>query len=112
MIEQQHNAEQTLSDLQLEIEQLTGEKRENVDPDRYAIFRESLSMLTPKEREVFDLYMDGHNAKEIQTLLIISENTLKYHNRNLYSKLGISTRKELLQFSVILRHEQERENAK
>jgi len=111
LIAQRRMEERAVSGLQLEIEQLTGEKRENVDPDRYRIFRENLSMLTPREREVFDLYMDGHHAREIRTLLHISENTLKYHNRNLYSKLGISTRKELLQFSVILRHEQERGDA-
>ena len=27
----------------------------------------------------------------------IKETTLKYHNRNLYGKLGVSTRKELLE---------------
>ena len=29
--------------------------------------------------------------------LNIKESTLKYHNRNLYGKLGVSTRKELLE---------------
>ena len=28
--------------------------------------------------------------------LSIKENTLKFHNKNLYSKLGVSSRKELL----------------
>ena len=28
--------------------------------------------------------------------LDITENTLKYHNRNIYSKLGVSSRKEML----------------
>lgn len=111
LIGRQRKAEQEARGLRLEIEQLTGEKRESADPDRYAVFRENLSALTPKEREVFDLYADGRNAKEIQSLLSITENTLKYHNRNLYSKLGISTRRELLQFTVMLRHDQEREDA-
>ena len=29
--------------------------------------------------------------------LNIKENTLKFHNKNLYSKLGVSSRKQLLE---------------
>ena len=31
--------------------------------------------------------------------LSIKENTLKYHNKNIYSKLGISSRKQLLEIA-------------
>ncbi len=30
------------------------------------------------------------------TALNIKENTLKYHNKNLYSKLGVCSRKQLI----------------
>ena len=33
----------------------------------------------------------------------IKENTLKYHNRNIYSKLGVSSRKQLLQIAAAAR---------
>ena len=91
--------------LEQEIVRLAGQKREEVDPDSYAHFRASLNTLTPKEREVFDLYLAGHNGPEIISALGISENTLKYHNRNLYSKLGVSSRRELLQNIILLRHD-------
>lgn len=35
--------------------------------------------------------------KEVTNRLNITENTLKYHNKNIYGKLGIKSRKELLQ---------------
>ena len=31
--------------------------------------------------------------------LDIKENTLKYHNKNMYGKLGVKSRKELMQFA-------------
>jgi DNA-binding CsgD family transcriptional regulator len=39
----------------------------------------------------------GFTTKEIMVNMNIKESTLKYHNRNLYGKLGVSTRKELLE---------------
>ena len=33
----------------------------------------------------------------------IKESTLKYHNRNLYGKLGVSSRKELLEIHKHIR---------
>jgi len=35
----------------------------------------------------------------------IKENTLKYHNKNIYSKLGISSRKQLLAMAEMLTQE-------
>ena len=56
-----------------------------------------VNLLTPTERQVFDYYAAGMAGKEVQAAMHITENTLKYHNRNLYSKLNVSSRKELLQ---------------
>ena len=53
--------------------------------------------LTPTEKIIFDAYLNYMTTKEIMALLNIKENTLKYHNRNLYQKLGVSSRKELLE---------------
>ena len=60
-----------------------------------ASFTESLSTLTPKEGEIYRCYLAGMTTKEIMAQLSITENTLKYHNKNLYAKLGVSSRKEL-----------------
>lgn len=59
-------------------------------------FASLLPSLTRTERVIYDLYTGGKRSREILELLSITENTLKYHNRNIYSKLGISSRKELL----------------
>lgn len=58
-------------------------------------FSRSLSTLTPKEGEIYRCYLAGMTTKEIMAQLSITENTLKYHNKNLYAKLGVSSRKEL-----------------
>lgn len=59
-------------------------------------FHAQLPCLTPTERVIYDLYLDGKGTKEILQELNITENTLKYHNKNIYSKLGIKSRKQLL----------------
>ncbi len=92
-------------DAMTELSRLTDKKRKEVDPDDYEQFCKNLKTLTVKEREIFDLYLAGKSAKDILELLCISENTLKYHNRNIYGKLGVSSRKELLLYATLLTQE-------
>ena len=68
-----------------------------IDEDSYNMFVNNLSQLTAKERAIFDLYLAGLVPKEVTVKLGITENTLKYHNKNIYGKLGVKSRKELLQ---------------
>lgn len=75
---------------------------QEVNQEAYALFCSNLCTLTPKEREVFDLYLQGRKGKEIQEILNISQNTLKYHNKNIYDKLGVSSRKELLKYATLM----------
>ena len=58
-----------------------------------------LYTLTPTESHIYKLYIEGKKTKDVMAELGITENTLKFHNRNLYSKLGVSTRKELIEVS-------------
>lgn len=58
-------------------------------------FSEGLSELTPTEQLVYQLHLEGRSTREILEQLNIKENTLKYHNKNLYGKLGVSSRKQL-----------------
>lgn len=71
------------------------------DPDECAHFSESLNTLTPREREIFELYLQGKTGKDIQSLLNINQNTIKYHNKNIYDKLGVHSRKELLKYAAL-----------
>lgn len=80
---------------------------QEIDPEACAFFRNNLGRLTPKEHEIFDLYLEGKTGKEIQEILGITPNTIKYHNRNIYDKLGICSRKELLKYATLMAKEKE-----
>ena len=67
------------------------------EPAKIESFMFGLNNLTPTEKAVFEAHTARLTSKEIMEKLNIKENTLKYHNRNLYSKLGVSSKKELLE---------------
>lgn len=67
------------------------------DPEAIERFREGLVELTPKERELYECYVAGMTTDVIMEKLAIKENTLKFHSRNLYSKLGVKSRKQLME---------------
>jgi len=73
--------------------------RETATDEQLAAFRAGVDMLTPKEREIYSCYLAGLTTAQIMEQLNIKENTLKFHNKNLYSKLGVSSRKQLLEMS-------------
>jgi len=66
---------------------------------QYAFFEASLAELTPTEKLIYGFYTEGKTTKEVLSLLNIKENTLKYHNKNIYSKLGVSSKKQLLEIA-------------
>ncbi len=57
--------------------------------------------LTEREQDVLQLILSGKSNKEIAANLSISENTVKTHVRNIFSKYDISSRAELI--STLLR---------
>lgn len=84
-----------------EIAQLAKDHKKEIVLEDYEFFLCNLRTLTPSEYRIYELYLSGKNAKQIVELLNITENTLKYHNKNIYSKLGISSRKQLLQYATL-----------
>lgn len=60
---------------------------------------EQLPRLTPSERAIYECYLAGKSTKEVLKEMNILENTLKFHNKNLYSKLGVSSRKQLIEYA-------------
>ncbi|MBR2723897.1 MAG: hypothetical protein IKB72_00450 [Ruminococcus sp.] len=44
--------------------------------------------------------MEDKTAQEITVILGIQENTMKYHNKNIYGKLGVSSGKQILRFAA------------
>lgn len=69
----------------------------SVTPEQLEAFMQGLQRLTPTEKAVYEAYISRATTREVMEKLGITENTLKFHNRNLYGKLCVSSRKELLE---------------
>ena len=63
---------------------------------REARGREIATLLTPREIEVVRMVARGLSNKEIGATLFIAEGTVKIHLHNIYEKLGIGRRAELV----------------
>ena len=54
--------------------------------------------LSPREADVLRLLVAGESTAQIQEALCIAPGTFNYHIRNIYAKLGVHSRQELLIF--------------
>ena len=52
--------------------------------------------LSPREIEVAELITDGRRASEIAGLLFIAQTTVEKHTQNIYAKVGVSSKVELI----------------
>lgn len=77
--------------------------RENEPSQLFEQFVANIHTLSPAERAVFNLYVEGYTAKEIAEILFLSINTIKTHNRRIYQKLNISSRKELMVYVAMMK---------
>ncbi|NLX63615.1 MAG: helix-turn-helix transcriptional regulator [Clostridiaceae bacterium] len=66
-------------------------------------FLNNIRTLSPAERAVFDLYMEGYTAKEIAEKLYLSINTIKTHNKRIYEKMNVSSRNELMVYFKMMK---------
>ena len=78
-----------------ESEDLTVKSEMIENSEQIQLFLEGVDNLTPAETKIYHCYIAGKSTKEILRELSITENTLKYHNKNIYGKLGVSSRKQL-----------------
>ena len=60
--------------------------------------------LTRREREVLRHLVQGRSNREIAEAVPISVNTVKFHLKNIYGKLGVATRKDAVTESLRRRH--------
>ncbi len=58
--------------------------------------KSDLPDLSSREREVLHLLADGSSTKEIGEHLVLSLNTVNFHLRNLYQKLGVRSRTQAI----------------
>ena len=73
-------------------------------------FIKNIDTLSTAERAVFNLYLDGYTAKEITDILCLSINTIKTHNKRIFTKLNVTSRKELMIYVQMM--EEAKENTK
>lgn len=71
--------------------------------DMFTNFLKNIETLSPAEHAVFNLYMEGHTAKEIAEKLYLSINTIKTHNKRIYEKMNVSSRNELMVYIHMMR---------
>jgi DNA-binding CsgD family transcriptional regulator len=55
--------------------------------------------LSLREHDIFNLIIEGNSNKEIANQLNISINTVKFHIKNIYDKLDVSSRKEVFKIN-------------
>jgi DNA-binding NarL/FixJ family response regulator len=61
---------------------------------------EEEQQLTPRQREVLQLLVEGRSAKELANLLNISPRTVEFHKYNLMSKLNLKSVSALIQYAI------------
>jgi DNA-binding NarL/FixJ family response regulator len=72
---------------------LTGEKARRRDPS-------TLDQLTPQELQIAGLVADGLTNRQIAAQVYLSPRTIDYHLRKVFSKLGVTSRTELVRMGV------------
>jgi DNA-binding NarL/FixJ family response regulator len=73
---------------------LMDELRARVDPASHSAPAQPFG-LTPREREVLSLVVEGCGNKEIALRLTVSEETIKHHLTRMFDKVGAANRLEL-----------------
>lgn len=66
-------------------------------------FMERIDTLTMSEKRVFHLYIEGYDATEITEMAFLSISTVRKHSGNIYRKLNISSRDELMLYVDLFR---------
>jgi len=57
-------------------------------------------LLTDREREVLKLVVEGHTAREIAEMLVVSPKTVEWYKTSLMNKLNIHNRTDLIKFAI------------
>lgn len=93
--------------VQLVPETLAGENESHALPpdveDLFAAFSTRAANLTATERSILQHYADGRETSEVAELAFISIHTVRKHNANIYQKLEVGSRDELMLYLELFR---------
>lgn len=67
-------------------------------------FARRLATLTPREKEVMELVVEGRHNREIAELLGISARTVEVHKARVMAKFGVDCVPDLVRLSLVGRH--------
>lgn len=81
-------------------ESATRQTAANSERNRRENFRKLLVQLTPREREVMQLVVDGRHNREIADRLGISVRTVEVHKTRMMTKLGVDNLANLVRMSL------------
>ena len=62
--------------------------------------KDAYQQLTEREREVLKLVVEGHTAREIADMLVISPKTVEWYKSSLMNKLNIHNTTDLIKFAI------------
>lgn len=88
---------------QLNTNQITSNALPPAMEDLFQSFAEKVKTLSSAEQRVLNYYINGYATADIPALAFISIHTVKKHNRNIYQKLGIASRDELMLYIELFR---------
>ena len=69
---------------------------DSIDPSHTA----ALDLLTPRERDVLDLFLQGHAMKEVAAQLGIDKSRASSHKTALMKKLGLENNHSLILLGI------------
>lgn len=61
---------------------------------------DSLSMLSPREFQIFKLMAEGHSVSDIASILSISPKTVGVHHTNIMKKLGLHNTAQVVRLAI------------
>ncbi|MCP4298092.1 MAG: response regulator [Proteobacteria bacterium] len=82
---------------QLEMQNLLENKKEDLKKAQQIV----LDLLTPREKLILQLIVEGHSTKEIAFDLKISTRTVEYHRYNLMKKLKVPNIPSLIRHAIV-----------
>ena len=62
--------------------------------------KDPYQQLTDREREVLKLVVEGHTAREIADILVVSPKTVEWYKTSLMAKINIHNKTDLIKFAI------------
>lgn len=71
----------------------------NFSPETYNMIKKEALSLSKREKDVLQLSAQGNNNEQIGDKLFIDINTVKFHKKNIFSKLDVKNITEAVTFA-------------